>query len=114
MLKKRGDWSYTEGINHVVLHLYIQQPYEDKNPGINAPFGTEFNRKNTWFDQSKKWIDYQRRCMYMLQRGLVVNDVCYFIGEDVPKMTGIRVPEIPRGYSFDYINAEVIMNRISV
>ncbi len=114
MLKKRGDWSYTEGINHVVLHLYIQQPYEDRTPGINAPFGTEFNRKNTWFNQSKKWIDYQRRCMFMLQRGLAVNDVCYFIGEDVPKMTGTRVPEIPGGYSYDYINAEVIMNRVTV
>jgi hypothetical protein len=114
MLKKRGDWSYTEGINQVILHLYIHQPYEEKTPGINAWFGTEFNRKNTWFNQSKNWIDYQRRCMFMLQRGLAVNDVCYFIGEDVPKMTGTRIPELPRGYSFDYINAEVIMNRLSV
>lgn len=114
MLKKRGDWSYTEGINQVILHLYIHQPYEDKTPGINAWFGTEFNRKNTWFRQSKSWIDYQRRCMFMLRRGLAVNDVCYFIGEDVPVMTGGRIPELPKGYSFDYINAEVIMNRLSV
>ncbi|NMC37204.1 MAG: glycoside hydrolase family 2 [Bacteroidales bacterium] len=114
MLKKRGDWSYTEGINQVILHLYIHQPYEDKSPGINAWFGTEFNRKNTWFRQSKNWIDYQRRCMFMLRRGLPVNDICYFIGEDVPKMTGARIPEIPVGYSYDYINAEVIMNRLSV
>ena len=114
MLKKRGDWSYTEGINQVILHLYIHQPYEDKTPGINAWFGTEFNRKNTWFKQSKNWIDYQRRCMFMLQRGLAVNDVCYFIGEDVPKMTGIRIPGLPKGYSFDYINAEVIKNRLTV
>ena len=114
MLKRRGDWSYTEGINQVVLHLYIHQPYEDKTPGINAWFGTEFNRKNTWFFQSKSWIDYQRRCMFMLQRGLPVNDICYFIGEDVPKMTGTRIPELPDGYSFDYINAEVIMTRLSV
>ncbi len=114
MLKKRGDWSYTEGINHVVLHLYIQQAYEDRTPGINAPFGTEFNRKNTWFDQSVKWIDYQRRCMFMLQRGLAVNDVCYFIGEDVPKMTGVRNPALPAGYSYDYINAEVLLNRVTV
>jgi len=113
-LKKRGDWSYTEGINQVILHLYIQQPWEDKNPGINAWFGTEFNRKNTWFAQSKNWIDYQRRCMFMLRRGLPVNDVCYFIGEDAPKMTGTRIPELPKGYSFDYINAEVILNRLSV
>jgi len=114
MLKKRGDWSYTEGINQVILHLYIHQPYEDKTPGINAWFGTEFNRKNTWFEQSKHWMDYQRRCMFMLRRGLPVNDVCYFIGEDVPKMTGARIPELPEGYSFDYINAEVIINRLSV
>ena len=114
MLKKRGDWSYTEGINQVILHLYIHQPYEDKTPGINAWFGTEFNRKNTWFEQSKHWIDYQRRCMFMLRRGIPVNDVCYFIGEDVPKMTGVRIPELPAGYSFDYINTEVIMNRLTV
>lgn len=114
LLKKRGDWSYTEGINHVVLHVCISQPYEDRNPGMNAWFGTEFNRKNTWFEQSRKWIEYQRRCMYMLQRGLPVNDVCYFIGEDAPKMTGVRVPELPVGYSFDYINAEVILTRLAV
>jgi hypothetical protein len=114
MLKRRGDWSFTEGINHVVLHVYIQQPYEERDPGMNAWFGIEFNRKNTWFEQSKKWIDYQRRCMFMLQRGQAVNDVCYFIGEDAPKMTGIRNPELPSGYSFDYINAEVIVNRLSV
>jgi hypothetical protein len=52
--------------------------------------------------------------MFMLRRGLPVNDVCYFIGEDVPKMTGARIPELPDGYSFDYINAEVIINRLSV
>jgi hypothetical protein len=114
MLKRRGDWSYTEGINHVVLHVYIHQPYEEKSPGINAWFGIEFNRKNTWFEQSKKWINYQRRCMYMLQRGNIVNDICYFIGEDAPKMTGVRNPELPKGYSFDYINAEVILRKMSV
>lgn len=112
-LKKRGDWSFTEGINHVLLHVYIHQPYEDKDPGMNAWFGTEFNRKNTWFDQSKIWFDYLRRNMFMLQQGKPVNDVCYFIGEDAPKMTGIRDPELPKGYSYDYINAEVIIKKMS-
>ena len=114
LLKKRGDWSYTEGINHVVLHVYVHQPYEERAPGVNAWFGIEFNRKNTWFEQSKKWIDYQRRCMFMLQQGEPVSDVCYFIGEDAPAMTGVRDPELPRGYSFDYINADVILHRLSV
>jgi hypothetical protein len=113
MLKKRGDWSWTEGINHYVLHLYIQQP-RDEAPGINAWFSTEFNRLNTWFDQGSAWVDYIRRCQHMLQQGKYVADVLYFIGEDAPKMTGTRDPELPPGYSYDYINAEVILERLSV
>ncbi|MEO5648990.1 MAG: glycosyl hydrolase [Ginsengibacter sp.] len=113
-LKKRGDWSFTEGINQTLLHLYIHQPYEGANPGLNAWFGTEFNRKNTWFYQGKAFIDYLRRCNYLLQQGKPINDIAYFIGEDAPKMTGIRDPELPPGYSFDYINAEVILSRLKV
>lgn len=107
-LKKRGDWAATKGINHFVMHVYIHQPYEEKIPGINAWFGVEFNRHNTWFYQSKEWMDYLRRTHYMLQQGKYVADVAYFTGEDAPKMTGIRNPQLPDGYNFDYVNAEVI------
>lgn len=114
LLKKRGDWSFTEGINHFVVHLFIHQPDDNRVPGINAWFSTEFNRHNTWFKQSKYWFDYLRRCQHLLQQGKYVADVCYFIGEDAPMMTGARNPELPEGYSYDYINAEVILNRLSV
>jgi len=114
MLKKRGDWSFTEGINHFVLHLYIHQPDDTRVPGVNAWFSTEFNRHNTWFKQSKTYIEYLRRCQHLLQQGQYVADVCYFIGEDAPMMTGARNPELPPGYSYDYINAEVILDRLSV
>ncbi|MCD6597960.1 MAG: glycoside hydrolase family 2, partial [Bacteroidales bacterium] len=114
LLKKRGDWSFTEGINHFVLHLYIHQPDDNRVPGVNAWFSTEFNRHNTWFRQSKTWIEYLRRCQHLLQQGKYVADVCYFIGEDAPMMTGARNPELPDGYSYDYINAEVINNRLTV
>ncbi len=113
-LKKRGDWAYTEGINHFVLHVYIHQPWEERRPGMSEWFGTEFNRHNTWFDQSRAWIDYLRRCHFLLQQGRYVADVAYFIGEDVPKMTGTTEPPLPPGYAFDYINAEVILNRLEV
>ena len=43
-----------------------------------------------------------------------MNDVAYFISEDAPKMTGIRDPELPLGYSYDYINAEVLLERVKV
>ena len=114
MLKKRGDWSLTEGINHFVLHLYIHQPDDNRVPGVNAWFSTEFNRHNTWFEKSKVYFEYLRRSQYLLQQGRYAADVCYFIGEDAPIMTGVRNPELPEGYSYDYINAEVILERLSV
>jgi hypothetical protein len=113
-LKARGDWSFCEGVNHVVLHVYIHQPWEDRVPGINAPFGTEFNRHNTWFDAGKAWIDYERRACFLLQQGWRVADVAYFIGEDAPKMTGVRRPELPAGRDFDYINADILEQKLSV
>ncbi len=113
-IKRRGDGSGTEGINHFVLHVYIHQPYEDRIPGINGWFGTEFNRHNTWFGQAGEWIKYLRRMHFMLQQGQYAADVAYFIGEDTPKMTGILKPELPPGYSFDWINAEVIEQRLQV
>lgn len=113
-LKARGDWAFCEGINHFVLHVNIHQPWEDRRPGVNAWFGTEFNRHNTWFEAGRAWIDYLRRCCFLLQQGTRVADVAYFIGEDAPKMTGLREPALPPGRDFDYINAEVIQERLSV
>jgi hypothetical protein len=112
--KARGDWAFCEGINQFVLHVMIQQPWEDRKPGINAPWGTEFNRHNTWFDYAQPWVDYLRRCSVLLQTGTPVADVAYFIGEDAPKMAGTCDPPLPAGYDFDYINADVIENKLKV
>lgn len=113
-LKQRLDRSFTEGINNTLLHVYIQQPYEDKMPGMNAYFGSEFNRKNTWFYDMEGFLKYIKRCNFLLQQGKYIADVAYFIGEDAPKMTGIQEPALPHGYSCDYINAEVIKTRLKV
>ncbi len=112
-LKRRGDWAATEGINHFVLHVNIHQP-DERRPGINAWFGTEFNRHNTWFATSRPWVDYLRRTHFLLQQGQHVADVAYFIGEDTPKMTGRCEPSLPAGYDFDYVNAEAILRRFTV
>ncbi len=113
-IKQRGDRFFAEGINATLLHVYIHQPYEDKNPGVNAGFGNPFNRKNTWFSQMDVYTQYLKRTNYMLQQGLNVADVAYFIGEDTPKMTGVTDPALPIGYQFDYMNAEVIERDMSV
>ncbi len=114
IIKQRSDRFFAEGINNTLLHVYITQPYEDKNPGMNAWFGNEFNRKNTWFSQLDVYTQYLKRTNYMLQQGLNVADVAYFIGEDAPKMIGITDPVLPVGYQFDYMNAEVIEKYMTV
>lgn len=113
VMKQRGDKFFSEGINSTLLHLYILQP-DNKVPGINAWFGNEFNRNNTWFPYMDLFTDYLKRCNLMLQQGQNVADVAYYIGEDVPKMTGVRQPEIPLGYQFDYINSEVLLRDVEI
>lgn len=113
MMKQRVDRFFTEGINSTLLHLYIQQP-DDRMPGMAAWFGNEFNRNNTWFEYMDLFTKYLKRCNFMLQQGRYVADVAYFIGEDAPKMTGVCDPALPYGYSFDYINAEVLMDKSKV
>lgn len=114
VMKQRVDRFFTEGINASLLHLFIHQMETPEEPGIAAWFGNEFNRKNTWFEQLDLFTDYLRRCNYMLQQGRYIADVAYFIGEDAPKMTGECNPPLPEGYSFDYINADILKNHATV
>ena len=108
-MKQRTDRFFTEGINATLLHLYIEQANTDRYPGINAWFGNEFDAHNTWYSHMDLFTTYLKRCNYMLQQGLNIADVAYLIGEDAPKMTGLQHPALPKGYQFDYINAEVLM-----
>ncbi|MBA7576139.1 hypothetical protein ES708_17976 [subsurface metagenome] len=112
-IKKWCDWVYGVGVNHLILHVYIHQP-DERKPGIIQWFGTDFNRHNTWFEQSKGFIDYTRRSSVLLKAGFPVIDVAYYIGENAPMMQGPRDPELPDGYEFDFINSDVLINRSSV
>ncbi|MDE5621448.1 MAG: glycoside hydrolase family 2, partial [Alistipes sp.] len=114
LMKQRGDRFFAEGINNTLLHVCISQKPEYRRPGLNTWYGNEFNRNNTWYAQLDLFTDYLKRCNFLLQQGLDVADVCYFIGEDTPKMTGIVQPALPRGYQFDYVNAEVILRDMTV
>jgi hypothetical protein len=114
LLKPRADRFFTDGVNNTLLHVYIHQPEDNAMPGLGAWFGTEFNRANTWFADMDVFLKYLKRCNMMLQQGQYAADVAYFIGEDAPKLMGITDPPLPKGYSFDYINGEVIRGSLSV
>jgi hypothetical protein len=52
----------------------------------------------------------------MLQQGKFVADIVYFYGEDsnITALFGSKLPDIPAGYSYDFINADALMNRLTV
>ncbi|MDR1595200.1 MAG: glycoside hydrolase family 2 [Prevotellaceae bacterium] len=125
-LKRDGDAAFAAGLTSCMLHVYIEQPTDIADYGLTEWFGVEFNRKNTWFSHIDLFITYLKRCGVMLEQGLPVSDVAYFIGEDVPvnsgpfglnpntAKNGIDIPVLPQGYSADYVNSDVIMNSMSV
>jgi hypothetical protein len=85
-LKVVGDRNFALGINKMVMHVFTHNPWLDKKPGMTLDgVGLYFQRDQTWFKQSKAWIDYITRCQSLLQMGDPVVDVAVFTGEEIPR-----------------------------
>jgi len=116
-LKPTADREMSMGLNRFVIHTSVHQPVNDKIPGLGlGPFGQWFTRHETWAEQAKVWTTYLARSSYLLQQGRFVADIVYYYGEDsnVTALFQGNPPPIPAGYSFDYANADVVKNRLTV
>jgi hypothetical protein len=119
-LKRLGDAALAAGINRIVFHTSDAQPFVDDahKPGMTlGPFGQHYTRNITWAEQAVVWNTYLARCSYLLQQGLFVADLAYFYGEGAPATVPFwkkLSPAVPEGYSYDWVNADVILNRMSV
>ena len=104
-LKSIGDIAWAEGITRFIFHTYVHQPW-DVAPGLALSYhGTDFNRLNTWWSQSKSYMDYLSSSQYLLQQGKNVADVLVFTGESSPN-TAFLKPEIKQmGFDYDLIAA---------
>jgi len=86
MLKALQDRNYALGINRMVFHVFTHNPWVDRRPGMTlGGVGNFFQRDQTWWRQGKAWIDYTRRCQWLLQQGRPVADVAVYMGEEVPR-----------------------------
>ena len=113
-LKPLGDYNFARGINQFVLHVWAHQAF-DRAPGVTLNrVGTFFGGTQTWHKPGKTWFKYLHRCSEMLQQGLPVIDVCYFIGEEQPARSYLRrdlpIP-LPDGYTYDCINRDALLLR---
>ena len=71
-LKAIGDQMFAIGVNRIVYHRYAHQPWTrpTRYPGMTmGPWGTHFERTETWWHEARGWIQYQTRCQYLLQKG---------------------------------------------
>ena len=115
-LKKVADYWLAQGINRLVFHTSAHQPLDTK-PG-NTMVGTHLNRNITWAEQAGPFFTYLARESHMLQQGQFVADLAYLLNEGAPSTPPIwaagTVPTPPEGFDFDFINADVLLNRMSV
>ena len=104
-IKSIGDRAWAQGITRFIFHTYVHQPW-DVAPGLALSYhGFDFNRLNTWWSQSKPYMDYLARSQYLLQQGKNVADVLVFTGESSPNIGFIK-PEIKQmGFDYDLIGA---------
>jgi hypothetical protein len=116
-LKPTADKELAMGLNRFVIHTSVHQPLTDKAPGLGlGPFGQWFTRLETWAEIAKPWTTYLARSSYMLQQGKFVADVIYFYGEDsnITALFGAKLPDVPAGYNYDFVNADALVNKLTV
>ncbi|MGK6320726.1 glycosyl hydrolase [Sphingomonas sp. DT-204] len=130
-MKTLGDQMFAQGFNQIYFHRYAHQPNPQAAPGmVMGPWGINLDRSNTWFAQARPWMDYLARAQYLLRQGAYVADVLYFVGEESPNQaeyvrpqvspdTNPKIgqyfdPQVPAGYQYDLVNAEVLLTRARI
>ena len=122
VLKYSLDRAFCEGLNRITYHGFAHTPPEAGFPGRSYHAGVDINPNVTWWPMARPFMDYMARCCYMLQQGQFVADVCYYYGDQAPNFWPAfhDVPEKPlldglgKGYDYDVVNSDVILNRMSV
>ena len=126
MLREVANLNMSEGVTHNVFHTYTHNPQVGFLPpgtSFGSGIGTPFLRGQTWWKYMPYFTGFLARTSYLLERGLPVSDVLWYLGDEVghkpSQYTGngerqsgsIRFPD---GYKYDYCNPDVLLNRLSV
>ncbi|TDW96954.1 glycosyl hydrolase [Dinghuibacter silviterrae] len=108
-LKAEGDYFFTLGVNRLVFHTFVHQPYTTGRPGMTmGPFGSHFDRHNTWTEQAHAWTRYLARAQYLLQQGHFVADACCFKGDEPQSGVPDTYAFMPAGYVCDVVGPDAL------
>ncbi len=109
------DYNFAKGVNHLVFHTFSHTPQTDVYPGssFGGHIGFPLVRQQTWWPYMKDWTDYLARNQTVLQQGEYVADVLWYYGDHFDRPP-FDLDDFPEGYRFDYLNAEILQDRLSV
>lgn len=92
-LKPFGDAAFCDGVNRLMLHRFVHQPFDDRwRPGMAmGQWGTHFDRFQTWWEPGKAWVGYLQRCQAVLQWGRPApNNFSPDASADGPQLQAVR------------------------
>ncbi|WP_282135196.1 glycosyl hydrolase [Seonamhaeicola maritimus] len=109
------DYNFAKGVNHLVFHTFSHTPQTDVYPGssFGGHIGFPLVRQQTWWPYMKDWTDYLSRNQFVLQQGEYVADVLRYYGDHFERPP-FDLDYFPKGYRFDYLNAEILQEKLSV
>lgn len=85
-LKTLQDRNYALGVNRLVYHVFMHNPWTDRAPGMTLDgVGLYFQRNQTWWKPGREWVNYASRCQALLQLGQPVTDIAVFTGGELPR-----------------------------
>ncbi len=116
LLKGVADKHFARGVSHIVFHTYTHNPRVDwKQPGTSFGngIGTPFLRGQTWWRHMPEFTMYLARCGTMLEAGRPVNDVLWYLGDELGHKPDENAP-FPDGFAYDYCNRDALFTRIDV
>lgn len=105
-----------EGATYLIYQAYTHNPRPDELvPGTSFGDGicTPFLRSQTWWHHMHAFNDCTARTSFMLERGLPVSDVLWYLGDEIDHKPDQCAP-FPEGFKYDYCNPDVLLNRLSV
>jgi hypothetical protein len=110
MLKTLLDRNYCTGMNALVFHVNVHNPWLDRRPGMTLDgIGTFFQRDQTWWTAMPAFTSYISRCQSLLQDGAPVVDIAVYTGDEVPRRAILPerlISSLPGLYGADLISRE--------
>lgn len=109
-LKGLLDLQFANGLNKMVFHVFVHNPFTDRKPGMTLDgMGLMFQRDQTWWKPAKAWMDYIQRCQRLLQLGHPVADLAVFGGLELPSRALLPdrlVPSLPGLFGAERVEQE--------